>query len=659
LGTGISIALQIPRRDTRSRGYFEERKEMQEATGATEVGRDGDQLRGKPIWIINILAALFSLMAIYTSGFGFITWGFRRGVELHRGGYLLFTMLLCFLLFPARRGSQKNRVSTYDWILCLLALITIGYWIAVYPSYAYRIGNPNSWDIASGAFLMLLCFEMGRRVVGYVLPVLAALFLLYAYFGPYVPGILAHYGYSLNRILEFIGVGMGGIYGIVTNTYASYIFPFIVFASFLQAAGAGSAIEQVSMAIAGGARGGPAKVAVVSSAFIGSVTGSSAANAVATGSYTIPLMIKTGYQPYQAAAVEAAASTGGQFLPPIMGASAFLMAAFTDTPYLDIVKIAAVPAILYFLSVGMMVHFIAARQGLHGLAKDRLPRLRTVLRERGYLLLPIPILLGALIVKFSPQRAAFAAIISTILLSYVRRETRMGPRKLVDALITGAKNSLTVGATAGVIGVIIGVVTMTGLGIKFSSIVLSLSGGILPFTILLTALGGYIIGMGVTITATYILLSVLAVPALLELNVPLLAAHLTVFWFCETGGVTPPVALVAFAASAIARCNPYKAGLAAVRLASPLFITPFLFVYTPILFTGSALEVIQTAVSAAIGFTAYAGMMQGYWLRRTSIWERVILGFAALCFFVPGLLSDLLGLVILGGVTVFNRRKPK
>ena len=632
---------------------------MQEATSPPEVGRDRDQMRGKSLWVINIIAGLFSLMAIYTSGFGFITWGFHRGIEFHRGGYLLFTMLLCFLLFPARKGSQKNTVSVYDWILCLLTLITIGYWIVAYPSYAYRIGNPNCWDIVSGALVMLLSFEMGRRVVGYILPILAAVFLLYAYFGPYVPGILAHYGFSLSRILEFNGVAMGGIYGIVTNTYATYIFPFIVFASFLQVAGAGSAIEQVSLAIAGGSRGGPAKVAVVSSAFIGSVTGSSAANAVATGSYTIPLMMKTGYMPHQAAAVEAAASTGGQFLPPIMGAAAFLIAAFTDTAYLDIIKIAAIPALLYFLSVGMMVHFIAARQGIQGLPKDRLPRLKTALREKGYLLLPIPILLAALIAKFSPQRAAFAAILSTILLSYVRKENRMGPRKFADALITGAKNSLTVGATAGVIGIIIGVVTMTGLGIKFSSIVLSLSGGILPFTILLTALGGYIIGMGVTITATYILLSVLAVPGLMELGVPLLAAHLTVFWFCETGGVTPPVALVAFAASAIARCDPYRAGLAAVRLASPLFIAPFLFVYTPILFTGSFAEVIQTAISAAIGFVAYAGMMQGYWLRRTSIWERVILGFAAFCFFFPGVFSDLLGLVILGGVTLLNRRNPR
>jgi TRAP transporter 4TM/12TM fusion protein len=611
------------------------------------------RLKGKPALIASIVAATFSLLFIYTSGFGFIS------SEIHRGGYLLFTLLLCFLLYPARRGSEGERVPLFDWILCLVALITIGYWILEYPSYAYRIGNPNKVDLVMGAVLIVLSFEMARRVVGYVLPVLAALFLLYAYFGPYVPGILAHYGYNVDRIVEFIGFSMGGIYGIVTNTYASFIFPFIVFASFLEAAGAGSAIEDFARAVAGGTRGGPAKIAVVSSGFIGSITGSSAANAVATGSYTIPMMKRTGYKPHIAAAVEAAASTGGQFLPPIMGAAAFLIAAFTDTPYLEIIKIAAVPAILYFLAVGMMVHFIAAREGLKGLPKEELPKLWIVLRERGHLLLPVPILLAVLMAGFSPQRAAFAAIISAVLLSYVRKDTRMGPRELLDALVSGARNSMTVGVTAGVIGIIIGVVAMTGLGIKFSSIVLSLSGGILPFTILLTAVGGYIIGMGVTITATYILLSVLAVPALMELGVPLLGAHLVVFWFCETGGVTPPVALVAFAASSIARCNPYKAGLAAVRLASPLFIAPFLFVYTPILMNGPPARVVETMVSSAIGFIAYAGMMQGYWLRRADVVERVLLGFGALCLFIPNILSDLLGLAVLVGVTLVNRRKQE
>ncbi|MBU1205662.1 MAG: TRAP transporter fused permease subunit [Pseudomonadota bacterium] len=614
-------------------------------------------LRGKTALMATLIAALFSLVFIYTSGFGYITFGLRRGVELHRGGYLLFTMLLCFILYPSRKGSASERVPLLSWILCLLTVITIGYWIVEYPSYAYRIGNPNQLDIIMGAILICLSFEMARRVVGNVLTTLAAIFLLYAYFGPYVPGILGHYGYSITRIVEFLGVGMGGIYGIVTDTYATYIFPFIIFASFLQAAGAGPAIEQVSLSIAGGSRGGPAKVAIVSSGIIGMITGSSAANAVATGSYTIPMMIKTGYKPHVAAAIEAAASTGGQFMPPIMGSAAFLIAAFTDTPYLDIVKIAAIPAILYFLGVGMMVHFIAARNGLKGLPKEKLPKLKTVILQRGYLLLPIPILLGVLIAGFSPQKAAFVAIISSILLSYIKKETRMNFRQIFDALVTGARNSLIVGATAGVIGIIIGVVVMTGLGIKFSSIVLSLSGGILPLTILLTAVGGYIIGMGVTITATYILLSVLAVPALVELEVPLLTAHLVVFWLCEIGGVTPPVALVAFAASAIARCNPSKAGLAAVRLASPLFIAPFLFVYTPILLNGPLPQVIETIVSSAIGTIAYAGMMQGYWMKRANVLERILLGFASLCLFIPDIFSDILGIAVLAAITVINRKK--
>jgi len=613
-------------------------------------------VKGKTALMATTLAAVFSLVFIYTSGFGYISWGLRRGIELHRGSYLLFTMLLCFILYPERKQVPREKVSLFDWILCLLAVVTISYWIVIYPSYAYRIGDPTALDIVSGAILIALSFEMARRVVGYVLPVLAGLFLLYAYLGPYVPGILGHYGYPLTRITEFIGVGMGGIYGIVTNTYATYIFPFVIFASFLQAAGAGSAIEKVSLAIAGGTKGGPAKVAVVSSGFIGSVTGSSAANAVATGSYTIPMMIRAGYRPHEAAAVEAAASTGGQFLPPVMGAAAFLIAAFTDTPYLDIVKIASIPAILYFFGVGMMVHFIAARKGLKGLSKEKIPGLKRTLWEKGYFLLPIPVLLVTLIAGFSPQTAAFMGIIATILLSYIRKETRMGPPQLLQALVNGARNSLTVGATAGVIGIIIGVVNMTGLGIKFSSIVLSLSGEILPLTILLTAVAGYIIGMGVTITAAYILLSVLAAPALVELGVPLLTAHLVVFWFCETGGITPPVALVAFAASAIARCNPHKAGLLAVRLASPLFITPFLFVYTPILFNGALPQVMETIASCTIGMVAYAGMMQGYWFRRAGVVERVLLGFAALCLFIPDIFSDLIGIGLLILATMINRR---
>jgi TRAP transporter 4TM/12TM fusion protein len=608
-------------------------------------------LDGKIFFATNLVAIGFSLFYIYTCAFGLIS------SQLHRGAYLLFTFPLCLLLYPVRRDTGGTRVPLLDWGLLVITLGSVGYWLYEYPSYAYRIGDPQSMDIVMGAIVILLSLEVARRVVGWVLPLLAVIALLYAYLGPYVPGVLGHFGFGVQRIVEYTAVGMGGIYGIVTNTYATFIFPFIVFASFLQAAGGGAAIEEISSALAGGTRGGPAKVAVVSSGFIGSVTGSSAANAVVTGSYTIPLMIKTGYKPQTAAAIEAAASTGGQFMPPIMGAAAFLIASFTETPYLEVIKISAYPALLYFVGVGMMVHFVAAREGLKGLPKEQLPKIKQTFIRRGYMLLPIIMILTVLVAGYSAQLAAVVAIAFTIGLSYIRKDTRMGPKKIVAALIQGAKNSLAVGATAGVIGIMMAIVTMTGLGIKFSSVVISMSGGFLPLTVLLVAVAGYLLGMGVTITATYILLSVLAVPALMELGIPLITAHLVAFWFCETGGVTPPVALVAFAASSIAKCNPYKAGVEAVRLASPLFIIPMLFIYTPILMDGPLPNVMETMVSCLIGMTAYAGMMQGYWSKRVNLLERLLLGVAAVCLFVPNVYSDLAGVLVLVLVTLINRRK--
>ncbi len=612
------------------------------------------QLDGFSKTCVNLLAALFTAFFIYTCGFGLVS------VELHRGGFLLCTYLLIFLLFPLGRGTKETRVPFYDWGLCLVTIVVLGYWILSYPEFSVkRIGDPNRTDIVMGALMILLSLEVARRVVGYVLVTLAALFLLYAYFGPYVPGILGHYGYTYGRIVEFLACGMSGIYGIVTNTYATFIFPFVIFATFLQAAGAGKAISEIALALAGGTRGGPAKVAVIASGFIGSVTGSSAANAVATGSYTIPMMKEAGYRPHVAAAVEAAASTGGQFMPPVMGASAFLIAAFTDTPYFDVVKVSVIPAFLYFLGVGMMVHFIACRRDLKGLSKDQIPSLFSTLFRQGYLLLPILVILGALMLGYSANIAAFYAIVSTFFLSFVRKETRMTPAKIFDSLVESSKTSLMVGSTAGVIGIVIGTVTMTGVGIKFSSVILEISQGILPITILLVAVGGYIIGMGVTITATYILLSVLAVPTLMDFGIPLLGAHLIVFWFCETGGVTPPVALVAFAASGIAKCDPNRAGFAAVRLASPLFIMPFLFAYTPILLNGPLLNVIETIISATIGIIAFSGMMQGYWLRMANVLDRLILGIAAFCLFVPSIYTDLAGIGLLALVTVMNLKRER
>lgn len=514
-----------------------------------------------------------------------------------------------------------------------------------YSSYVMRIGNPNTLDIIMGAIAILLSIELARRAVGYALPVMAVVFLLYAYFGPFVPGMLGHYGFSGMRIVEFVAAGMSGVYGDVVNTFATYIFPFVVFAAVLQASGGGQAIEKIAKAVAGGARGGPAKIAVVASGLIGTITGSSAANAVMTGAYTIP-----------AAAVEAAASTGGQFMPPVMGAAAFLIATFTETPYVKVMLISFIPAFMYFFGVGAMVHFIAARTGLKGLPRDQLPPAGKTLLRDGYLLIPIFLVFGLMLAGFSLQRSAFLSILATVALSYVRKDTRLTPKKLMDALIGSVKSSLLVSATAGVIGVLMGVVIMTGVGVKFSAFVVSLSGGILPITLLLVAVAAYVLGMGITITPTYILLSVLAVPALLKLGVGVLPAHLAVFWLVNTGGVTPPVALVAFAASSIAQCSPAKAGNAAVRLAAPLFIMPVLFVYTPILFNGPLYETIATIISSTIGILAVAGAIQGYWLRWASVFHRVLLGLGAIALFVPNPVADGIGLAILALVTLLNRR---
>ncbi len=614
-----------------------------------EVDTGIRSLAGWQRWVVGVVGAFFSLFYIYSSGFGLFS------LESHLGIYMGCTLILCFLLYPATKRSPSKRSSSVDIALAILSFIVVAYWIIQWPTYAYRIGNPTMLDILIGSVLIVLVVEVARRVLGNILPVLAILFILYALFGRYVPGLLAHQGFLLKRTIEFLACGVNSIYGVVTDTYATHVFPFIVFAAFLQTSGAGKAIQNLSMAIAGGMAGGPAKIAVVASGIMGSVTGSSAANVVATGSYTIPLMKRVGYRPHVAGAVEAAASTGGQMLPPVMGAAAFLVAAFTETPYVDICKIAAIPAVIYFLSVGMMVHFEASRSGLKGLPKEELPPLRDALKQSGLVLIPILVIMGLLVLGYSANRAAFGAIVSSFILSFLKKETRMSPKKIIQTLILGARDSLIVGATAGVVGIIVGVTTQTGLGIKFSSIVLSFSGGNLFLAILLTGVGAYILGMGMTVTAAYVILAVLAVPALMELGVPLIPAHLVVFWFSQTSQITPPVALAAFAASGVARSDPNKTGYCAVKMGAALFIAPFLFIYTPILFTGTTWQVVQAAVTSVVAFLAFAAMVQGYWMTTLNISERLCLGLSAALLFVNPLWMNAIGLGLLLGFIIYKK----
>lgn len=605
-------------------------------------------LSGFELKLFNIFAALLSFYYLYTSAFGIVN------MQQHRGIYFLLTMLLCFLLFPTFR-KDTDRLKIYDWILMIVAIASVGYWILDFNNYVnFRTGMPSRSDIFLGIVIILLSLEMARRVVGYTLPVLSIIFIVYAYIGPYLPGIFGHFGFPTRMIVENVAITMGGIFGVVTNTYATYIFPFIVFASFLSASGAGDAIEVIAISIAGKHKGGAAKIAVVSSGLIGSVTGSSAANAVMTGAYTIPMMKNSGFKSHDAAAIEAAASTGGQFLPPIMGAAAFLIAAFTETPYIEVVRVSFIPAFLYFIAVGFMIHFIAGKSNLGGLPSEKVPKFLPTMLKKGYLLTPVILIIVLLVMGFTVQVSAVASIILSIVLSFFDKKYRITPRRFVATLIDGAKTSLMVGSTAGVIGIIMGVVTLTGIGLRFSSFIITLSGGILPITILFIAIAGYVLGMGVTITSSYILLSILAAPALTKLGVPLLTAHLVVFWLCQTGGVTPPVALVAFAASSIAKCSPVKAGNAAVKIASPLFIMPFLFIYTPILLNGTFGQVILAILTALLGFIAFAGLIQGYWLKRTSPPVRLLLGLTAVLFFLPHITANLAALAVAALATYLN-----
>ena len=607
------------------------------------------RFEGSLRYMVAAVAVVFSLFYIYTGTFGIYS------THSHRGYYLIFTGILLFLLYPASDSSPQSRPSAVDWFLVALTVFAAGYWIWDTPYRAERMGEPTAMDMVIGGMLIVVSLEMGRRVLGNVLPILALIFMTYAFVGPWLPDIVfAHKGFTLQRILEFMASEVA-VFGVVINAYASYVFLFIAFAAFLEEAGGGNFLVQFANALAGRSRGGPAKVAVISSGFVGSMMGSGVANVVATGSFTIPLMKRTGYRPHIAGAVEAAASTGGQFMPPIMGAAAFIIAAITEIPYVEVIAVAAVPAVIYFLSILFFVHIEAAKEGIRLVPADEVPALKAVLKSGGHLLLPAFFMVFVLLRGHSPNLAAVVAIYSIVVVSFLRRETRLTPRRLLDALVLGARNSLVVGATAGVVGLMIGAIMLTGLGIKFSDFIINATGGYLFLTLTLVGVVCYILGMGMTVVAAYVVVSVIAVPALQQLGVPLLASHLIVFWFILTSGVTPPVALAAFAASGIAQSDVNQTAYAALRMSLALLITPYLFAYTNLLEINNFGPMLLTAVSVTLGFLAMVGALQGFLLAPVPPVLRMLLVVSAVLLFTPSLLLRALGFLGLAGVLVSQK----
>ncbi|MEK6712066.1 MAG: TRAP transporter fused permease subunit, partial [Nitrospinota bacterium] len=469
------------------------------------------------------------------------------------------------------------------------------------------------------------------------------------------PGILGHPGVSIPRIMEYLFITQSGMLGMVVEVFANYVLLFVILGAFLERSGLGALFFDLAYALTGHRTGGPGMTAVVSSAIYGMISGSGVANVVTTGTFTIPLMKRVGYRPHFAGAVEAAASSGGQYMPPVMGAGAFLLAEAAEVSYLEVVKIAFVPAVLYFLSVGLIVYFEAVKQGLHGVPREELPPLRKVL-PRCYQLFPIVVVAYLLLAGRSAFYAAFWAIVWTVALSWLQKDTRMGPREIFDALVGGAHNSLSIGALAGVLGIIIGSLILSGIQDRFASLLIQVSGGSLVITILLVIFAGYIFGMGVPVTAAYVMTAIVGVGALVRLGVPPLSAHLLCFWVAVVGGVTPPVALCAYAGASIAGADPLRTGFTATKLASWIFIMPFLFVYTPILFTGPPLEVVRSMLTAAVAACAWAGALEGYLFRETKLYERILLLVAALGLLHTSLWTDLVGVAAFAFVAITQRR---
>ncbi len=609
------------------------------------------QLRGAWDRAVQVGLAATVIFYLWTAAFGFTS------LQYHRGVAVAYAFAAAFLLHPATRRSPEDRPTALDVLLAVASCAVAAYWIVEYEGLAYRAGAYRVVDVAMGLVALALAVETTRRVLGPSMTVVALLLVAYALWGNHLPAVLRHRGFSLRRVVEYFYLTPEGLFGVMPDILGTYILPFVAFGAFLLRAGVAKFFMDLSIALVGRIRGGPAQVAVVSSALFGAINGSPVANTATTGAFTIPLMKRCGFPSHIAAAVEAAASTGGMILPPVMGAGAFIMAELTQTPYARIAAIAALPGILYFLGVGVMVYCEARKLGLEGLPPEEIPPLGDVLRRGWYLLVPPLVLVAVLVRTTSASMAVIASILSTVAVSWLRRETRMGPREIWEALVDAGRNSTYVAAATGAIGIVVAVVTLTGIGVRFSQLVLEVSGGSLPLALLLVAAASFVLGMGMPITAAYLVLAVVAAPALVQMGIPLLTAHMIIFWLSLDSNITPPVALGAYTAAAIAQADPWRTGWNSFRFAKMIYVMPVLFAYTHILMTGTWQENFWAAVSSTVGTVAFSIMSTAYFLVRTNVVEWLVLAVATVLCFVPTLATDLVGIGLFAAVYLWQRHR--
>jgi len=600
--------------------------------------------------VIAVTGIAMSLYHLYTGYFG------APEALLHRSTHLFFTMTLIFFLFPLSKKDWAKKYRWADGLPMLLAWVSIGYLFYNYEYVItrYALVHPLSiTDMTFGILLIVLLMEASRRVIGPALPITAVVFLFYAYAGPYLPGLLHHQGFNTETIVDQLYLTTEGIFGIPLGVSATYVILFIIFGTFLEKSGTGQLFMDFASAITGWTRGGPGKISCISSALFGTISGSAVANVMVDGWLTIPLMKRTGFKPPFACAVEAAASTGGQIMPPVMGAAAFVMSEFTGIPYITICLYAMIPAILYYMALFMSIHFEAGKMGIKGIPKEELPRLKKVLIARGHLFIPLGVIVYMMISGYTPMYACIYSTVAVVVLSSLRKETRMGFWTIVKALEESAKNTLGVAAACACAGIVIGVINLTGIGLKFTSFVLFLSGDSLIPALLLTMVAGIILGMGMPTTPAYIVQAALLIPALIKLGVLNVAAHMFVFYFSTISAITPPVAMAVYAAAGIGNAKLWPTGLWAMRIAATGFVVPFMFVYGPsLLFIGPAFDIITSFISASFGVMALAASMMGFFVKELKLWERAILVVAALLLIKPGLYTDAVGYVLLAFIYI-------
>ncbi len=624
----------------------------------TEISRKQRTFKGAWEIVFKAIAIAYSLFLMTTAVSGSIPSSFIRGV------FILFISVMIFMKYPATTRSPLHRPSMIDLLLIGFAIPTFLNFCLQYDQMAWRAGEPIFSDLFFGAIAIVIVLEACRRAMGVIIPGLALFLLLYAYFGPFFPGIFGHQGFDYSTILQDMYASMNSIFGLVTYIFSAYVVLFVIMGAFFEKIGADTFFIDFPVALTSRYRGGPAKASVVASGFFGMISGSATANTVTTGTFTIPLMKKVGYRPETAGAIEPAASTGGMFMPPIMGAGAFIMAEMMRIPYLQVVKIALVPALLYFFSVLVMVHFESLKTNIGFLPKEeRLPAWPIFL-QGWYYAVPILVLLYFILAGRSPSLAGFYAIVSAgviaVIKSIVNGEPKQGMLDIVGGLAEGGQKSLIIGSVAGPIGIIVGIALLTGLAFKFSALVLSFTFGFKWAALLLVFFATFILGMGMTVTADYLILAVLAVPAMGEIGIPLVAAHLAAFWYSQSSNITPPVCIAAFAGAAIAGGNPYKTGFNAMKFSAYLYLMPFLFVYTPILMPeGFKMEVLLSWMTAFTSTIPFAAAITGYLWGELKIAARTALLLACLLLLTFGWVTDGIGLLLIIGIGGFQYFKHK